>query len=342
MIPPDHTSKTMPDKTSPPRGPQGYDNDKFIEWLKTQSADALLKPPDLGDLTEADKARHRVYLLLVMALVYKHRNGNKNGPVGFYNYRDEQLTGDVSKNGKLIGKLYDRGRPYLGHNIAAIAVDSTPEVVDFDFNHNAVFASSLEHAEARLIRRINSLAGLTTLKPIRDMTVYTTLEPCAQCAGIMALAGVKTVVYVQPDEGTRLTSNILFNLQPYSAMVRPITASDCDAAFGNDLHRKYVEFQQIVMNKNRPFGKSPFVPPFKSQPGVEPFGPPFFTDPETEESDFSTSIASFLCTDAAMTIFRNAAETFANLDAARDQNAAEAKRFWTDVVDKFNHRGTPH
>ena len=50
-----------------------------------------------------------------------------------------------------------RRSSYLGHNIAAIAVSPTGRIVDFDFNHNELFNSSAEHAEARLLRRLFAL-----------------------------------------------------------------------------------------------------------------------------------------------------------------------------------------
>ncbi len=56
-----------------------------------------------------------------------------------------------------------QGDRYLGHNIACIAVDENGSILDFDFNHNELFNSSAEHAEARLVRRLFSLNQATTI-----------------------------------------------------------------------------------------------------------------------------------------------------------------------------------
>ena len=107
-----------------------------------------------------------------------------------------------------------------------------------------------EHAEARLVRRLYSLAQISEAWPapvathdstsekrravavslgnasttanadpgkksyasLKEVTIYTSLESCAQCSGIMALAAVKQVVYLQTDPGTYWIGRILWNL----------------------------------------------------------------------------------------------------------------------------------
>jgi tRNA(Arg) A34 adenosine deaminase TadA len=160
------------------------------------------------NLAEEIKERHRIYALLLFALMRRFFNGNKNGLRGEYPWREKQKDDE----GRYIGG------DYLGHNIGAVAVDGTGEVIDFDFNHNQIFGSSAEHAEARLIRRIFSLTqlydGWATRGPddtprtkgystvLGNVTVYTSLESCAQCSGVMALGQVGQVVYLQRDPGT--------------------------------------------------------------------------------------------------------------------------------------------
>jgi tRNA(Arg) A34 adenosine deaminase TadA len=34
---------------------------------------------------------------------------------------------------------------------------------------------------------------------LHDVTLYTSLESCAQCSGVMSLAGVKQIIYLQND-----------------------------------------------------------------------------------------------------------------------------------------------
>jgi tRNA(Arg) A34 adenosine deaminase TadA len=170
-------------------------------------------------LTAAETERHRIYCGLLSALMVHYWNGNKKGKDGKYPWREKQF-----QNGQYLGG------DYLGHNIACIAVDAQGEVIDFDFNHNDIFSSSVEHAESRLVRRIFSLAQLNNgwatkgfMAPVAptpysnilsDVTVYTSLESCSQCSGIMALGAVKEVVFLQRDPGQSSIGNILRQLSP--------------------------------------------------------------------------------------------------------------------------------
>ena len=112
------------------------------------------------------------------------------------------------------------------------------DILDFDFNHNEIFDSSVEHAESRLIRRLFSLTQVnrtynnTQCVPcgsteeasekynksvsyenlLSEYTLYTTLESCTQCTGIMNLGNLKEVVYLQTDPGMGSIGNIVFNM----------------------------------------------------------------------------------------------------------------------------------
>src|SRR6267378_2442807 len=125
-------------------------------------------------------------------------NGNKRGPLGTYPWRVNQLVekgiyrGDLFPN-DLLDPLRVRWDRYLGHNIACIAVDGRGEIIDFEFNHNDFFRSSAEHAEARMVRRLFGLADIrdswrtgerlpkkSRAFSLKDVTLYTSLESCAQ------------------------------------------------------------------------------------------------------------------------------------------------------------------
>jgi tRNA(Arg) A34 adenosine deaminase TadA len=88
-----------------------------------------------------------------------------------------------------------------GHNIGAVLVapDGTP--VSWALNANFSEDSPLEHAEARLLRTYfaSSHASGRPLTRLSGYTVYTTLEPCAMCAGAMIMADITRVVYGQRD-----------------------------------------------------------------------------------------------------------------------------------------------
>jgi tRNA(Arg) A34 adenosine deaminase TadA len=253
-------------------------------------------------LTEEAKERHRIFALLLFALVRRFFNGNKNGSRGIYLWREKQRDDD--------GRY--TGSDYLGHNIGAIAVDASGDVIDFDFNHNQIFGSSAEHAEARLIRRVFSLTqvydGWETRRPddpprtrgystvLSSVTVYTSLESCAQCSGVMALGQVSQVVYLQRDPGTYHIGNILWSLtsretgggeaaEIKATAPRPIPGSEIDFPYFDELNTKYREYYAAVRDK-----------PFYAMEGKKP--------------DLSRALTSFLCNDEALDIYDRARQEF--------------------------------
>lgn len=289
--------------------------------------------------------RHQLYCLLLMALLAHYWNGNKRGKDGTYPWREKQKRPD--------GQY--QGGDYLGHNIACIAVDAEGDIIDFDFNHNEVLSSSVEHAEARLIRRVFSLTQInngwathdvsSAAPPIAystllsDVTVYTSLESCSQCSGIMALGSVKEVVFLQRDPGQSSIGNILRMLGPISGSYRPplpIPADLLGFSYFGQLDTAFAQFEKGVPNQ------------------------PFFV-PQTGKPDRSPSITSFLCTDLAMDIFNAGRDHFSqlanvnypNFKPKRDNGAeipkalsnqevlVQAKRFLT-YASSAGRRGTPH
>jgi hypothetical protein len=204
----------------------------------------------------------------------------------------------------------------------------------FDFNHNDLFNSSVEHAEARLIRHVFSLSGLDKAEmlnlprlpvqggllnalskmvnivetiienmddsyrskrnkyntSLRDVTIYTSLESCAQCSGIMALAYVKQVVFLQEDPDQHCIGNILYNLMDkaeYPAPL-PIPAGQIGLTAFANLNKKYKYFTDHVSKR------------------------PFFTH-RNGKKDCKPSITSFLCTDEAYRIFANGGSKLNNM-----------------------------
>ena len=317
-----------------------FDDRKRIRDLMAKTGRELLSV-DFDMLSQAEQDRHRPFLYLLMRIVRRFWNGNRFGVNGDYPYRSKQRTGSI----------FDNGEDYKGHNIAAIAVDGAGKVIDFDFNHNLVFRSSLEHAEARLLRRIFALTGLRSgwslgdeREDVRDrysttlgqVTIYTSLEPCAQCAGIMALARVKEVVYLQSDDGAMRAANVLYNLKPYGASPTPIQASQCGVDFGKKLEDAF-EYYKVKVS--------------------DPKHPPFFVPVDKSKTpDRGTSLATFLCTDGARDIFEEGAALFSQLVDARRQaeddegdpirpatldSLLDMAEFF-EYVNQGGHRGTPH
>lgn len=330
-------------------------------WTKAVSELATL--PSVA-MSEGLQERHRILSLCLMAVVARYWNGNKYGAFGLYPWRERQrLAGHDESDGcyrgapRLRPDAEDYDLDYLGHNIACLAVDGRGEIIDFDFNHNEVLDSSVEHAESRLVRRVFSLTqiydnwatgaedakreGREYSNILSDVTIYTSLESCAQCAGIMALGRVKEVVYLQTDPGMYWIGNILYNLthvpdEPGQALKlpspRPIAARDFGLEHFHALDRGFQAFRQEVVGK--PFFRR------KGQP-----------------DNRSTSITSFLCTDAALEIYERARAEYEHYEVrhpgrppelqaveaglTNEEVLARSRKFYDYAITSGN-RGTPH
>ena len=244
--------------------------------------------------TKEEKERHQIYSNLLFAITSHYFNGFKYGTDKLYPLNPESDP-----------------QTYLGHNIAAIAVNAKGEIIDFEFNHNAIFNSSVEHAESRIIRRVFSLSQvydtyekkndklelLNTQKKygnlLSEVTVYTSLESCTQCTGIMTLGNVKNVVYLQDDPGMYHIGNIVKNLtdgQGYIEAPLPISGKEIGFTLYNKLNRKFDKFVEQQKSKT---------------------GKPFSVDEEGSEK-YTSSITSFLCTNEAKKIFEIGKSNLAN------------------------------
>lgn len=179
------------------------------------------------ELNCCERWRHLIYSYAVMALLYNEFNGNKQGPIGKYHFRDQCKIGQVglsqedpslqkfvyaskaTKEGK--GEASD----YLGHNIVALAVCKRGSVLRVSYNHNVLFSSTVDHAEERLIDGLFKDPGAFIPKNhakifkddqrvdieqhMKHISVYTSLEPCQQCSGKLHIAEVPEVIFCQRD-----------------------------------------------------------------------------------------------------------------------------------------------
>jgi tRNA(Arg) A34 adenosine deaminase TadA len=292
-------------------------------------------------LSEPQKERHRIFSLLLMSLTRWYWNGNKNKRSGEYPLNPCESQGDIA--------TYLES-DYLGHNIAAIAVDADGRVIDFEFNHNELYNSSAEHAEARLVHRVFSLAqvhdswnlngGSIPEKSygnmLTDVSFYTTLESCSQCSGIMALAMVKEVIFLQQDPSMYSIGNILRRLTAGTSLQAPLPIAG--EAIGLSYYRALNE------------GYADFAKQQNSKKGV-----PFFRQRNGHDL-FSSSITSYLCTRAPYLIFKQAELAFESMDSTtldhpnyrpsttaltNDEAVLEAKQFYAYATRKAR-RGTPH
>jgi tRNA(Arg) A34 adenosine deaminase TadA len=85
-----------------------------------------------------------------------------------------------------------------GHNIAAVLVDPNGRISAWARNCSFATGNTTHHAESTLIE---DYLSSTDSRNLKGHTLYTTLEPCAMCAGMMIIAGVRRVVYGQTDPG---------------------------------------------------------------------------------------------------------------------------------------------
>ena len=351
--------------------PPGFKDQKPLQdyWEKKLqeivTVDLTKDAPELAH--PAVKERHRIYCHLLMKLIHRFWNGNKRGPFGEYPLRAKQLEsqqapgryhGDMIANPEGLRVNWDR---YLGHNIACIAVDGNGEIIDFDFNHNDFFRSSAEHAESRMVRRLFGLTNIfdtwKTGNPIGDksraaslneVTLYTSLESCAQCSGVMSLAGVKQIVYLQNDFTAYMIGNIMFNLANRNGSTPgapiPIAASEIGLAQFKALNDANLAFAKKMNDADKSKPKEAFFIP---QDGGRP--------------DFSPSITSFLCTDDARDIFAEGGKVLDTMQPEfpehRFPNQADGKnhadiltnaqclkeaREFFKYADIEGYRGSPH
>jgi len=344
------------------------------ELNQVVAVDLTKDAPELAE--PAAQERHRIYSYLLMKLIHRFWNGNKRGPLGTYPQRGKQLDraqvpadpkryrGDMIENPGGLRVNWDR---YLGHNIACIAVDGNGEIIDFDFNHNDLFRSSAEHAESRIVRRLFSLTSIfdnwRTGQPIgdkpraaslNDITLYTSLESCAQCSGVMSLAGVKQIIYLQNDFTAYKIGNIMYNLanrlnvtdpQGKASSVPGAPIPIAGAEVGLD------EFK-LLNDANLDFAKN------ITAAGAANDAKGAFFVPDNGKPDFDPAITSFLCTDKAHDIFAAGAAKLGSAPLkypkwnfpnrpdnkgilSNEECLAHCQKFY-QYADVEGYRGTPH
>lgn len=258
-------------------------------------------------MSAGEKWRHNLYAHGVLALVAGEFNGNKEGAVGEYPARRGQVVRDLGGGAFMYGPTSRAGstKDYQGHNIAAIAVDPTGYIVGSAFNHNVLFSSTTQHAEQRLIdnlyarpdalvrRDVGAQGGpgggeLVAEDAMKELAVYTSLEPCQQCAGKLHLAGIPEVMYCQRDWDIELHLNAMYRRH---FKTRPIPGWAVGFRPSQDLTLAFLEYRKAVEG-----GRVPF---FRSVTGAVQYA--------------KKSMPYFLCTDAAKAVFDGAAASLAAL-----------------------------
>ncbi len=133
--------------------------------------DARIKPPCQAEIQKdvdqdpIQQERDTIYSLLAYAVVFK-----------------DWQTKDTD--------------PARGHNIGSVLVNPGGDVVFWARNCNKITGNGTQHGEVRLMH--GYLAKVKTYN-LKNFIVYTTLEPCAMCSGMMALQSIGRTVYGQTD-----------------------------------------------------------------------------------------------------------------------------------------------
>jgi len=147
------------------------------------------KPRSLSKKTAAEE-RDDIYTLMAYAVVHKNWQ-----------------TKSTSSGGR-------------GHNIGSVLVDPDGKVVSWARNCNGATSNGTQHGEVRLMTQYQSKKKLYNLK---SHTIYTSLEPCAMCSGMMVMQNVGRTVYGQTDLGF---GKAMERLQYSSAKYKPYPRSE--------------------------------------------------------------------------------------------------------------------
>ncbi|MFC1665143.1 nucleoside deaminase [Pseudomonadota bacterium] len=135
-------------------------NPTFLEKAKSFAQEKTAKA-----IPNASAERDNIFMLLAYSVVYKDwQNANM-------------------KNNR-------------GYNIGSILVNEKEEVIYWARNSVNVTNNKTQHGEVRLI---NCYLANNERNDMEEQTIYTTLEPCAMCSGMMFLTSLPRTVYGQKD-----------------------------------------------------------------------------------------------------------------------------------------------
>jgi len=130
-----------------------------------------------------------------------------------------------------------------GYNIGALLVDKNNLPVKFELNCINSTDNATQHGE---VRAITSYLENTRSFNLSGFTVYTTLEPCVMCAGMMTMTAVKRVVYGQRDvEYSKAFERLAIDTRPiggFAPYPRRVLAQASDIQYCKDLDMMYREF----------------------------------------------------------------------------------------------------
>ncbi len=117
------------------------------------------------------------------------------------------------------------------------------EIVSTGLNRNGELDDVTQHAEIQCIEKYIRQHNETGSPNLSNMTIYTTLESCAQCAGMIVTQGIPNVVYGQKDinrgdviERLNLDTTKIGGFPKYKTEVNSKKSND---PFASQLDKKY-------------------------------------------------------------------------------------------------------
>jgi tRNA(adenine34) deaminase len=169
-----------------------------------------------------------------------------------------------------------------GYNIGALLVNKDDEPVQYGLNSINSTENSTQHGE---VISITSYLNRTRQFNLEGFTIYTTLEPCVMCAGMITMTSVKKVVYGQHDvEYSKAFERLALDTRPiggFPPYPRKVTAVSSPLLFCKQLDDAYHSYLETADEK---------------------------------------ILAKFLSTNEAYSIFKNATEVFLSYSVKNESN----------------------
>jgi len=173
------------------------------------------------NVSEFQSERDNIFSLLVYSLVY-----------------DDWQSEDVPR------------RERRGYNIGALIVNDSYQPVYYDLNCINKTDNATQHGEVRAITNYLEEANKYNLK---GHTIYTTLEPCVMCAGMMTMTSVDRIVYGMNDvDYSKAFERLAIDTRPiggFAPYPRKVEAQASNAVFRKELDDAYQQFLSIEEEK---------------------------------------------------------------------------------------------
>lgn len=201
------------------------------------------------------REKYALYLLLTFALVASRWRIRRSSPEDRKAYAAAYPGREFSE--------------YIGHNIGALLLGPADELLAFEMNEASAALSSLEHAELKAVRVGNRRLNLKRFREgdqpasyaslFDGCTLYTTLESCTQCAGVMHLAGVDTVVHGQTDQVQQAISDKVYQMHRDGPLPAPRPIKGDFLPLVPQLESAYAAYQSAASAGGHSIGTTAFL-----------------------------------------------------------------------------------